>query len=56
MVHVARETDAALIAEGVEREGERQMLRRLGVTFGQGYLLGRPGPAETWTTTSSVAT
>ena len=56
MVHFARETDAALIAEGVEREGERRMLRRLGITFGQGYLLGRPGPAETWTTTSSMAT
>ncbi len=48
MVHFARETGAALIAEGIEGEGERRMLRRLGVTFGQGYLLGRPAPVETW--------
>ncbi|MBF8290870.1 MAG: diguanylate cyclase/phosphodiesterase & domain with sensor(s), partial [Chloroflexi bacterium] len=48
MVHFARETDAALIAEGIEREGERRALRRLGVSFGQGYLLGRPAPVATW--------
>ncbi len=48
LVHFARATDAALIAEGIEREGERVVLRRLGVSFGQGFLLGRPGPATTW--------
>lgn len=52
MVHFARETDSSLIAEGIEREGERRILRRLGVSFGQGYLLGRPGPAEAWTLTA----
>lgn len=48
MVHFARETESSLIAEGIEREGERRVLRRLGVSFGQGYLLGRPAPAATW--------
>lgn len=32
-----------LIAEGIEREDELAMLMELGVTYGQGYLLGRPG-------------
>jgi EAL domain-containing protein (putative c-di-GMP-specific phosphodiesterase class I) len=45
MVYYAGATGCALIAEGVETEGERRTLRRLGVSFGQGYLLGKPGPA-----------
>jgi PAS domain S-box-containing protein len=45
MVYYAGATGCALIAEGVEAEGERRTLRRLGVSFGQGYLLGKPGPA-----------
>jgi EAL domain-containing protein (putative c-di-GMP-specific phosphodiesterase class I) len=37
-------TDAGfdLIAEGIETDADRRALRRLGVRFGQGYLLGRP--------------
>ena len=31
-----------LIAEGIETSAELQMLRSLGVHYGQGYLLGRP--------------
>ena len=42
MVHFAIETGCVLIAEGIETEAEFRALRRLGVTFGQGYLLGRP--------------
>lgn len=46
----------ALVAEGVETEEEAAELRRLGVTFGQGYLFGRPAPADTWSAhTPSVA-
>lgn len=37
-----------LIAEGVETEAELAALQGLGVTLGQGFLLGRPAPAETW--------
>ena len=32
-----------LVAEGIETESERAALVRIGVTLGQGYLLGRPG-------------
>ncbi|HMA29954.1 MAG TPA: EAL domain-containing protein [Thermoanaerobaculia bacterium] len=34
--------DAELIAEGIERRGELESLRGLGVPWGQGFLLGRP--------------
>jgi EAL domain-containing protein (putative c-di-GMP-specific phosphodiesterase class I) len=46
MVHFANEIGCVLVAEGIETEAERRALRRLGVSFGQGYLLGRPVPAE----------
>ena len=42
MVHYAAENDTRLIAEGIETEAERRTLLRLGVRFGQGYLLGVP--------------
>ena len=35
--------DSKIIAEGIEREGERQACVDLGIHYGQGYLLGRPG-------------
>jgi len=31
-----------VIAEGIEEPAELEMLRQLGVTLGQGFLLGRP--------------
>lgn len=40
----ASRIDAWLIAEGVERPGELERLRRLHVPLVQGYLLARPGP------------
>lgn len=47
LVHFATRTGATLIAEGIEAEAEARQLRALGVTLGQGYRLGRPGPAST---------
>ncbi len=44
LVSFAGETGASIIAEGIEYEGELEVLVNLGVTGGQGYLLGRPGP------------
>ena len=45
MVHFAAASGCELIAEGIETEQERQALVRLGVTLGQGFLLGGPEPA-----------
>lgn len=42
MALFAHDTGCALIAEGIETEGELATLRDLGVQYGQGYLLGRP--------------
>jgi EAL domain-containing protein (putative c-di-GMP-specific phosphodiesterase class I) len=42
MTFYARETGAALVAEGIETETELQALQSLGIDLGQGYLLGRP--------------
>jgi diguanylate cyclase (GGDEF)-like protein len=43
-VAFAREVGARIIAEGVEREAELEVLRDAGVDYGQGWLFGRPGP------------
>lgn len=42
LVQVARALDADIIAEGVEQEGDRAVLKDLGVALAQGYLWGRP--------------
>jgi len=44
----ADKMDARIIAEGIEREGEQRACVELGIDFGQGYLLGRPAPLETF--------
>ncbi len=36
--------DTELVAEGIETEDDLRVLRDLGITYGQGYLLGRPAP------------
>jgi len=50
IVEVAERMDASTTAEGVETSGQLRTARRLGITNGQGYLLGRPGPERdlTW--------
>jgi len=42
LVRLAARIDAETVAEGIETEAERAEVERLGVTYGQGYLLGRP--------------
>ncbi len=42
LVSLAEELHLNLIAEGVESEADRDWVRRAGVRYGQGYLLGRP--------------
>jgi diguanylate cyclase (GGDEF)-like protein len=35
--------DTSLVAEGIETEDDMRVLRDMGLPYGQGYLLGRPG-------------
>jgi EAL domain-containing protein (putative c-di-GMP-specific phosphodiesterase class I) len=44
----ADKMDSMIIAEGIEQEGERQACVELGLHYGQGYLLARPAPLETF--------
>ncbi|MBI2780880.1 MAG: bifunctional diguanylate cyclase/phosphodiesterase [Chloroflexi bacterium] len=44
IVEMADRLGATTIAEGVETSSQLRTARRLGITAGQGYLLGRPGP------------
>ena len=44
MVGFAGRVNARIVAEGIERVEERDVLRDLGVTYGQGYLFSRPMP------------
>ena len=46
MVSLAQETGAEVVAEGVEREEEREALLAVGVRRGQGFLFGRRAPAD----------
>lgn len=42
MAELAVQAGAAIVAEGIETEGELRVVRSLGISYGQGYLLGRP--------------
>jgi EAL domain-containing protein (putative c-di-GMP-specific phosphodiesterase class I) len=47
LVTFANDTGALIVAEGIESKDELDVLRDLGVRYGQGYYLGRPAPIET---------
>ena len=44
LVDFCKITHAAIVAEGIETRTQLEIVRRLGVTHGQGYLLGAPQP------------
>ena len=44
----AAESEITVVAEGIETEAELATLISLGITTGQGYVLGRPAAAATW--------
>jgi EAL domain-containing protein (putative c-di-GMP-specific phosphodiesterase class I) len=46
LLEFAGEVEAEVIAEGIETPKQQHCLRELGVHYGQGYLLGRPGPGR----------
>lgn len=43
LMHIARELDITVLAEGVETEAELEVLKAAGVTLFQGYLFAKPG-------------
>jgi EAL domain-containing protein (putative c-di-GMP-specific phosphodiesterase class I) len=44
LISFASDIGAQVVAEGIETEAEVDALRGLGVSYGQGYYLARPGP------------
>ena len=42
LLRVIESCKASVIAEGIETEADAQVLRDLGVTMGQGFLMGKP--------------
>jgi len=48
MVAFAKQAGTTVIAEGVETRAQLEILRDLGVEYGQGFLLGRPGGMPEW--------
>ncbi len=42
LVFFAKETNAEIVAEGIETQGEMKTLAELGVDFGQGYFFAKP--------------
>jgi EAL domain-containing protein (putative c-di-GMP-specific phosphodiesterase class I) len=46
LASMALELDISIIAEGLERQGELDLCRSLGFSYGQGYLLAVPQPHE----------
>jgi diguanylate cyclase (GGDEF)-like protein len=48
LVTFASTCGSEVIAEGLEDDTSVSLMRRLGVTLGQGFALGRPAPARHW--------
>jgi diguanylate cyclase (GGDEF)-like protein/PAS domain S-box-containing protein len=47
VVKLTRDCGLRLVTEGVETELQARLLQQLGVTYGQGYLFGKPAPHTT---------
>ena len=46
LVSFSSDMGSRVVAEGIETSDELETLRSRGIHYGQGYLLGRPGPVE----------
>jgi EAL domain-containing protein (putative c-di-GMP-specific phosphodiesterase class I) len=46
MISLAHALDLKVVAEGIERAGQLEVLRELGCDLGQGYLFARPAPRD----------
>jgi diguanylate cyclase (GGDEF)-like protein len=54
ILEMARQSNAKVIAEGIETEGEFHAVQSLGIPYGQGYLLGRPSATPQASVPASV--
>jgi diguanylate cyclase (GGDEF)-like protein len=45
---LAKALGVEALAEGIETQGQHDMLLAMGCRYGQGYLLGRPAPVQDW--------
>ena len=45
---LARSLGLEVVAEGIENQKQLRILRDMGCVYGQGYLFGRPQPAQHW--------
>ena len=48
LLSFAGDIGAQVVAEGVETRAQADVLSALGVRWAQGWLYGRPAPAEQW--------
>lgn len=48
LVSIVRDLGVRCLAEGIECNEELQTCAQIGFEYGQGFLLGRPQPAEAW--------
>jgi diguanylate cyclase (GGDEF)-like protein len=55
LTRLAETFGTLLVAEGIEDEAELKIVRDLGIDFGQGYFLGRPGPVPAMTILAPAA-
>ena len=46
LVDIAQGLKKLLVVEGIETEGQANLVRSLGVNYGQGYLFGKPVPLD----------
>lgn len=46
VISIAKSKKIKTIAEGIENSGQEEILRKAGCDYGQGYLYGKPMPAE----------
>jgi PAS domain S-box-containing protein len=54
LAHFAARADCEVIAEGIESHNELDVLRTLGVQYGQGYLLARPADVRAISCTATL--
>jgi len=54
LVHFANTADCTVIVEGLETRAERDTVMQLGVGIGQGYLVGRPARASTFSAAAEL--